>query len=80
MNNTHWEIFIFIIYQNYTLALSYNFIQGNFQKLFDRSTGDEKGVKSRYRKGTSIRQAPVFRHLRALRKRPCKFIIWMNEL
>ena len=24
-----------------------------------------------YRKGTSIRQAPVFRHLRALRKSPC---------
>ena len=33
-----------------------------------------------YRKGTSIRQAPVFRHLRALRKSPLKFIIWMNEL
>ena len=33
-----------------------------------------------YRKGTSIRQAPVFRHLRALRKSPWKFIIWMNEL
>ena len=33
-----------------------------------------------YRKGTSIRQAPVFRHLRALRKTPWKFIIWMNEL
>ena len=31
-----------------------------------------------YRKGTSIRQAPVFRHLRALRKSPWKFIIWMN--
>ena len=35
---------------------------------------------STYRKGTSIRQAPVFRHLRALRKSPWKFIIWMNEL
>ena len=34
----------------------------------------------KYRKGTSIRQAPVFRHLRALRKNPWKFIIWMNEL
>ena len=33
-----------------------------------------------YRKCTSIRQAPVFRHLRALRKSPWKFIIWMNEL
>ena len=33
-----------------------------------------------YRKGTSIRQAPVFRHLRALRNSPWKFIIWMNEL
>ena len=33
-----------------------------------------------YRKGTSIRQAPVFRHLRALRKSPWKFIIWMNKL
>ena len=33
-----------------------------------------------YRKGTSIRQAPVFRHLRVLRKSPWKFIIWMNEL
>ena len=33
-----------------------------------------------YRTGTSIRQAPVFRHLRALRKSPWKFIIWMNEL
>ena len=33
-----------------------------------------------YRKGTSIRQAPVFRHLRALRKSRWKFIIWMNEL
>ena len=32
-----------------------------------------------YRKGTSIRQAPVFRHLRALRKSPWKFIIWMND-
>ena len=35
---------------------------------------------SKYRKGTSIRQAPDFRHLRALRKSPWKFIIWMNEL
>ena len=34
----------------------------------------------KYRKGTSIRQAPVFRHLRAFRKSPWKFIIWMNEL
>ena len=34
----------------------------------------------KYRKGTSIQQAPVFRHLRALRKSPWKFIIWMNEL
>ena len=33
-----------------------------------------------YRKGTSIRQAPVFRHLRALRKSPWKFIIWINKL
>ena len=33
-----------------------------------------------YRKGTSIRQAPVFRHLRALWKSPRKFIIWINEL
>ena len=33
-----------------------------------------------YRKGTSIRQAPVFRHLGALRKSPWTFIIWMNEL
>ena len=36
--------------------------------------------RSKYRKVTSIRQAPVFRHLRALRKSPWKFIIWMNEL
>ena len=34
----------------------------------------------KYRKGTSIRQAPVFRHLRALQNSPWKFIIWMNEL
>ena len=34
----------------------------------------------RYRKGTSIRQAPVFQHLRALRKSQWKIIIWMNEL
>ena len=34
----------------------------------------------KYRKGTSIRQAPVFRHPRALRTNPWKFIIWMNEL
>ena len=34
----------------------------------------------RYRKGTSIQQAQVFRHLRALLKSPWKFIIWMNEL
>ena len=33
-----------------------------------------------YRKDTSIRQAPVFRHLRALRKSPWRFIILMNEL
>ena len=33
-----------------------------------------------YCKGTSIRQAPVFRHLRPLRKNPWKFIIWMNKL
>ena len=33
-----------------------------------------------YRKDTSIQQAPVFRHLRVLRKSPWKFIIWMNEL
>ena len=37
-------------------------------------------LESHYRKGTSIRQAPVFRHLGALRKSPWKFIIWMNEL
>ena len=36
--------------------------------------------KYMYRKGTSIRQAPVFRHLGALRKSPWKFIIWMNKL
>ena len=34
----------------------------------------------RYRKGTSIWQAPVFQHLSAFRKSPWKFIIWMNEL
>ena len=33
-----------------------------------------------YRKGTSIRQAPVFRHLGALRKNPWKFMNFMNEL
>ena len=33
-----------------------------------------------YRKDTSIQQAPVFRHFRALRKSPWKFFIWMNEL
>ena len=32
-----------------------------------------------YRKGTSIRQASVFRHLRALRKSPWKFIIWIKN-
>ena len=32
-----------------------------------------------YRKGTRIRQAPVFRHLRVLLESPWKFIIWMNE-
>ena len=32
-----------------------------------------------YCKGTSIRQAPVFRHLRVLLESPWKFIIWMNE-
>ena len=31
-------------------------------------------------KCTSIRQAPVFRHLRVLRKSPWKFIILMNEV
>ena len=32
-----------------------------------------------YRKGTSIRQAPVFRHLRALRKSPWSLLSgWMN--
>ena len=36
--------------------------------------------KKTYRKGTSIRQAPVFRHLRALPKRPWNFILWMNKL
>ena len=41
------------------------------------SQSDER---KNYRKSTSIRQAPVFRHLRALRKTPWKFIIWMNEL
>ena len=33
-----------------------------------------------YCKGSSIRQEPVFRHLRVLRKNPWKLIIWMNEL
>ena len=33
-----------------------------------------------YRKGTSIRQAPVFRHLGTFRKSPWKFIIWMTDL
>ena len=32
-----------------------------------------------YHQGTSIRQAPVFLHLRALRKSPWKIIIRMNE-
>ena len=32
----------------------------------------------KYRKGTSIRQVPVFRHLRALRKNPWKLINFMN--
>ena len=32
-----------------------------------------------YRKSTSIRQAPVFRHLRVLLESPCQFIIWMYE-
>ena len=40
----------------------------------------DKRCFQKYRKGTSIRQAPVFRHLRAFRKSPWKFIIWMNEL
>ena len=39
-----------------------------------------KQIEIEYRKGTSNRQAPVFRHLRALQKSPWKFIIWMNEL
>ena len=39
-----------------------------------------KNFISSYRKGTSIRQAPVFRHLRALQRNPWKFIMWMNEL
>ena len=40
----------------------------------------ENAYKYFYHKGTSIRQAPVFRHLRALRKSPWKFIILTNEL
>ena len=32
-----------------------------------------------YRKGTSIRQAPVFWHLRALWKSPWKFINYLDE-
>ena len=36
-------------------------------------------IQRKYRKGTSIRQAPVFRHLRALRKSPWKLLSgWMN--
>ena len=35
--------------------------------------------KRGYRKGNSIRQAPVFRYLRVLLESPWKFIIWMNE-
>ena len=45
-----------------------------------RSEKVTRFLKTLYRKDTSIRQAPVFRHLRALRKSPWKFIIWMNEL
>ena len=37
-----------------------------------------KSIFYKYRKGTSIRQAPVFRHLRALQKSSWKFIIWMT--
>ena len=55
-----------------------------YQFLCTREKEIYKGTRSRnackYRKGTSIRQAPVFRHLRALRKSPWKFIICMNEL
>ena len=40
----------------------------------------KKCILGMYRKGTNIQQAPVFRHLRALRKSPWKFIIWMNEI
>ena len=41
---------------------------------------EDQNSKLEYRKGTSIRQAPIFRHLRALRKNPWKFINCMNEL
>ena len=36
-------------------------------------------MQCNYRKSTSIRQAPVFRHLRVLLESPWQFIIWMYE-
>ena len=59
-------------------------LQGGHQPgastLYVQSEGVIEHGYTKYRKGTSIRQAPVFRHLRALRKSPWKFIIWMTEL
>ena len=85
------KFFIFTIYQNYTLALIvvHNLLKDIWKllvALFKASNACALMVYIHnmfmflYRKGTSIRQAPVFRHLGALRRSPWKFIIWMNEL
>ena len=52
----------------------------NHPKCYKVWHSDTEQLKNLYHKGSSIRQAPVFRHLRALRKNPWKFINFMNEL
>ena len=80
-NLLHFSIWL---YRKVKIQLiSSNMIRCVIQKLFIYSF--KHGINPlkaspKYRKGTSIRQAPVFRHLRALRKSPWKFITWMNEL
>ena len=67
-----------------TPNLSYKVILWNFGVVFwclewDHCTFQMTDKNSFKSTNTTVR-APVFRHLRALRKSPWKFIIWMNEL
>ena len=63
MGNMWYTAQISLIQEEGDFVVNYGYMYVNF------------GIHVPYGKGTSIRQAPVFRNLRALRKSPCQIII-----